>query len=189
MRSAIIQEYRVIFCFRENLKFSIEAAPPVDEKRGIMDALSFLNTKTVPGLSSKLVGLSPQILFKEAPLFFALDPTKKMTKLLTSLDTKGKIRDLKLNYWYEVGYSCGGASIIEGFSANKNMVISRAGTPHSIQFPSCPSITNTCCTEGTLKNIEMNGKLAYQKYTLWYEAVMPILRFMTQDLLKPEYMR
>jgi hypothetical protein len=179
MRSAIIQEYRVIFCFRENLKFPIEAARPVYEKRGIMDALSFLNTKTVPGLRSKTVGLSPQILFKTAPLFFALDPTKKMTKLLTSLDTKGKIRDLKLNYWYGVGYSCGGASIIEGFSANKNMAISRAGTPHSIQFPSCPSITSTCCTEGTLKNIEINGKLAYQKYTQWYEAVMPILKFMT----------
>lgn len=189
MRTTIIQEYRVIFCFIENLKFSIEAAPPVDGQDGIIDAILFLNTMTVPGPSSKTVGLSPQILFQVAPPFFALDPTKKMTKLLTSLDTKGNIRDLNLNYWYEVGHSCGGASIVKGFSANKNMAISPAGNPTSIQFPSCPSLTSTCCTEGTLKNIEMNGKLAYQKYTQWYEAVIPILRFMIFDLWQPKYMK
>jgi hypothetical protein len=188
IRSAIIQEYRVIFCFRENLKFPIEAAPSGAVNRGIKDTLLFLNEKTVGGRRKDL-GLNPQILYQVAPPFFALDPTKKMTKLLNSFDTNGQIRDLSLNHWYGVGYSCGGASINEGFSANKNIVIAPAGTHRGIHFPSCPSITSTCCSEGTLKSIEINGKLSYQNLTQWYQSFSPILRFMMNDLWQPEYMK
>ena len=135
------------------------------------------------------MGLGPQILLKIAPIAFALDPTKKMTKLLTSLDTKEEIRDLSLNHWYDKGFSCGAANVKEGFSANKNMLISRAGSPGRLHFPSCPSITSTCCTEGSLKNIALNGELSYQTLTKWYGAFLPIARLMMQDLYQPKFMK